>query len=589
MKVKQIVRNYLSDYKFNSLLLRNLLLLLSLMLIPLSGAGLIAYYSYKNMQTRERENISEKLADDIYSSIEEILRESKTQLMYIGMNSNVELYMYDEELNQFNYKIKTIQEMIKMPVLAKDYVDSVWVYSVAGNRVITQEGVAIYDDFSGHDRIAACLEQENERMGMLLTAQEGAKPQLTVFQKVKYGKKLNGVVLQNMGVWALLEELNVPQNAELYVTDGKVVLLAADRELLGKTVEEIRNYDKVVQNGTYLDSTISITSRVAPNYDLEVITKMDMSNYNDQLGRIRGLIFLFLGVMTVITTVLSVVVSFRLFLPIEKIMDSLQEYHSILMGEEELFQNRNELEYILDSIQKTVKAKKNVEMELAERVRLLKKAQAVALQSQINPHFLNNTLETINWMAIGLLDGKNEISHMVGALSKMLRMSMENSDTVVAVRTETEHCKYYVEIQKSRYEDKFDVRWEIPEEVMDCQVIRIVLQPLVENAIYHGIKPMSGKGEILIKGRIEKESVFLTVRDNGIGMSESRLMELRESLRSDSIRESRHIGISNVNQRLKLYYGEEYGLEVDSIEGRGTSVTMRIPQIPAAENPNSKM
>lgn len=486
MKVKQITRSYLSDYKFNSLLLRNLLILLSLMLIPLSGAGLIAYYTYKNMQTREKENASQKLVNDAYSNLKVILKETKSQLLYIGMNSNVELYMYDEELKQFNYKVKTIQELIKMPVLAKDYVDSVWVYSEKGNRVITQEGVAVYDTFWGHDRIADYLELDNGKTNLMIVEEESGRKKLTVFQNVKYGKHSYGIVMQNMDPEALLKELSIPGNAQIYLTDGKRILLSTQKELLGEAKEKIPRYDKVIRNGTYLDKISGISAIVEENYGLEVITSMDMSSYNDQLGRVRTLIFLFLGSMTIFTIILSVVVSVRLYLPIEKIMDSLQEYHSILTGEEELLQNKNELEYILDSIQRTAKAKKNVEQELAERVRLLKKAQAVALQSQINPHFLNNTLETVNWTAIEYLGGRNEISKMIGALSHILRMAQENSDTVVAVRTEIEHCKYYLEIQKNRYEDKFDVKWEIPAEIMDCQVIRILLQPLVENAIYHG-------------------------------------------------------------------------------------------------------
>lgn len=209
----------------------------------------------------------------------------------------------------------------------------------------------------------------------------------------------------------------------------------------------------------------------------------------------------------------------------------------------------------------------------------MKKAQAVALQSQINPHFLNNILETINWTAIELLGGRNEISAMAGSLSRMLRMTLENSDTVVSVRTEIQHCRYYLDIQKRRYEDKFDVVWEIPDEMLECRMIRIVLQPLVENAIYHGIKPMTNKGMIIIKGRMKQGQIFLSVADNGLGMKKQELDNLRKSMESAVIKESRHIGLTNVNQRIRLYYGDEYGLTMESTEGIGTTITVRIPQI----------
>ena len=158
-------------------------------------------------------------------------------------------------------------------------------------------------------------------------------------------------------------------------------------------------------------------------------------------------------------------------------------------------------------------------------------------------------------------------------------MTLENSDTVVPISMEIQHCKYYLEIQKLRYEDKFDVLWEIPPEVERCRIIRIVLQPLVENAIYHGIKPLTNKGLIRIGGRILPEAVELSVKDNGLGMTEEELEMLRQNMRSDMIKESRHIGVTNVNQRLRLCFGEEYGLSVESGEGNGTGVTVRIPRI----------
>lgn len=583
MKVKVILKKYLTDYKFNSLFFRNFLLLLVLILIPLSGAAAICYYAYENMQMKEWQSTSEKITDEIYSDLESIFKEARTQLIYISMNSNVELYMYDtEDIRQFNYKISTIQELIKMPVLAKDYVNSIWVYSAKSNRVITQEGVAVYETFEGHDRIEAYLNKEQDTVDLMISGDDESGslyPRLTVFQKIKYGKEVNGVSIMNMDVQELLKELDVPENVQLYLTDSKTILLAKEKELLGRPVEEINGYTRVIHDGMYLNGFECISSRVSGDSVLEVITRMDMTGYSDQLGTIRMIMLGYLAIMTLITLVLSVAVSVRLFSPIEKIMSSLREYHNVLTGEDELFQNRDELEYILTSIQRTVKARKNVDEELAERVRLLKKAQAVALQSQINPHFLNNTLETINWTAIELLGGKNEISRMAGALSRMLRMTLENSDTVVPVGMEIQHCMYYLEIQKTRYEDKFEVSWQIPEEIRECRIIRVVLQPLVENAIYHGIKPMTNKGLITISGRIEGDLLLLLVSDNGLGMTERELEKLQKNMQSDMIKESRHIGMINVNQRLKLYYGEEYGLTIESSEGVGTSIMVKIPRV----------
>jgi len=259
--------------------------------------------------------------------------------------------------------------------------------------------------------------------------------------------------------------------------------------------------------------------------------------------------------MILITIGLGTFISIRIFSPIGTIFSSIEQYINVLFGEDVILKEKDELMYILNSIQKTVNKKKDIDEELAERVRLLKKAQSVALQSQINPHFFNNTLDTINWMAIGLLGGKNEISEMTNALSRMLRMSLENTDTIIPFRSEIDHCMTYLEIQKKRYEDNFE-------------------------AIYHGIKHLSNKGMITVTGQVVENTIEISVEDNGLGLTAEELKDINFNMQSQMIKESEHIGVTNVNQRLKLYFGEEYGVQIDSKEGIGTKVTVRFPYIP---------
>lgn len=579
MKHKKRFLKYFADYKFNSLFFRNLLMLAVLIIVPLAGAIVISYYAYGNIQEKEQRSESEQLTADVYYDLKRIFKEAETELIYFGMNSDVELYLYDEAVNQYNYKIGTIQKLIRMPVIAKDYVDSVFIYSLQNSRVITIEGVADYETFSGKELIDDFLSKNVQKAMAISKDEYDNNYRITFFRRIKYGKHVNGIAAMTFDIKSLLEELNLPENAQVYLTDAETVFLSTRQELIGHSVEEIEAYHDVAHGDIIIGDEFVTSSKMAEEFPLEVITRINIDDSKSQLTAIRTMLVTFLAVMILITLGISIAISFRLFQPIDKILSSLEEYHNVLVGEDELFEDKDELEYILNSIRKTATAKQNVDEELVERVSLLKKAQAVALQSQINPHFLNNTLETINWTAIELLGGKNEISRMAGALSRMLRMTLENSDTVVPVSMEIQHCKYYLEIQKLRYEDKFDVLWEIPPEVERCKIIRIVLQPLVENAIYHGIKPLTNKGLIRIGGRILAQSVELTISDNGLGMTGQELEALRQNMRSDKIKESRHIGVANVNQRLRLCFGEEYGLLVESREGEGTSVTVRIPRI----------
>lgn len=584
MKIRREVKKYIRDYKFNSLFVKNLILLLALIIVPLSGAVILAYYSYNNMQKNEIEAYNKAIVEDTISGLERVLKEARTQLIYIGFNSNVELYMYDtEEIRELNYKVKSISELIRLPVISKDYIDNIYIHSLKSDKVITLNGISDNKTFKDKAVFEAFTSQPAEdKKGVLLTTSRSTgfdRMLMSVFQDVKYGPLIAGTVVMNLNLEELVHEINLSQEANVYISDGNKIILSNVLEQIGKPVDELEVSDKIRRNSTVINGQNCITARTLEGAELEVISQFDLHTYQNKLSTIRSFILTFLFVMIVITGILATLISIRIFSPIDTILSSIREYRSALIGEEDMLKGKNELTYILNTIHRTVSKKRDVEEELSERVRLLKKAQSVALQSQINPHFLNNTLDTINWMAIGLLGGKNQISEMTTALSKMLRMSLGNTDIIIPMRTEIEHCRCYLEIQSKRYEGKFEVLWNIPDELYECKTIRIILQPIIENAIYHGIKHLSNRGEILVYGNIVNDIVELYVEDNGLGMKGEEVEQLNRNMQCDIIKESAHIGITNVNQRLKLYFGEEFGILIDSREGIGTKVKIRFPVI----------
>lgn len=572
--VKKLI-NYFKDYRFNSLFFKNLYLLLILTMVPITGAAVIGYYTYRNMQTKETETYCEKMVTDVTAELNRILEEARVELLYFGINPSVELYIYDEELNQNAYKLRTIQELINMPMIIKDYVKSVYIYSDNSRYVVSVHGAIKYEDFAYQNIFEEYFEREG-RDKYLITENDGGK-YLSVFQNIDYGREMKGIAVMNINIRKMLEEIEVPEGTEIFVASGGNVLIAYDLSLLDKSLDQIDWYER--NNTIVIGEEYCVASKIEQNSGLEVIIRIDMQDHQVQMKGMLLIILLILGIIVWATFGFALFASIKLFQPIEKIIDSMKQYEFILNGEKEPLLEKDELEYILKAIQKKVKEKEHVDAELVQRIQLLKKAQSVALQTQITPHFLNNTLETINWMAIESLGGKNEISQMAGTLSKMLRVSLESTDIIATVRSEIEYCKYYLEIQKKRYEDKFDVVWDVKPEAYDCKIIRIVLQPLIENAIYHGVKPLSTKGTIRISGESMEGMVVLTVCDNGLGMSETELERVRESLGKEEIREGKHIGLSNVDKRLKLYFGEEHGLQIDSREGLGTSVQICIPKL----------
>lgn len=194
------------------------------------------------------------------------------------------------------------------------------------------------------------------------------------------------------------------------------------------------------------------------------------------------------------------------------------------------------------------------------------------LQAQINPHFLYNTFDTIIWLAEDHQDG--QVVEMVTSLSNFFRTTLSKGQDVISIREEELHVCSYLEIQQFRYRDILQFEIPIAKELFEYSVPKLTLQPLVENALYHGIKNKRGGGKIVVEGHMENGLIVLSVRDNGIGIRKEDLKRLRTSIAKD-----KHVGFGlvNLNERIRLYYGEEYGLQIDSVYGEGTTVTVKFP------------
>ncbi len=204
----------------------------------------------------------------------------------------------------------------------------------------------------------------------------------------------------------------------------------------------------------------------------------------------------------------------------------------------------------------------------------LKKSELRALQAQINPHFLYNTLDAIVWLAEA--GQTREVIHITRALSDFFRISLSQGKDFIPLSEEIKHLTGYLTIQKIRYRDILDYEIDIPEEICGARVLKLLLQPLVENAIYHGIKHRRGRGMIRVSGRAEGAWLMLTVEDNGAGMTAERLAQVRAGL-SAGAGMSPGYGLYNVNKRIQLYYNQPQGVWISSDEQTGTRVTLKVP------------
>lgn len=294
---------------------------------------------------------------------------------------------------------------------------------------------------------------------------------------------------------------------------------------------------------------------------------------------IRYFIILLILLMLMMLVIINRVVSDRISSPIRKLNDSVMEYEA---GEkpEIYIGGSTEIRHLGYSIQNSYAQidtlMKKIVLEQNER----RKSEFDALQSQINPHFLYNALESITWMVEG--ERNDEAVFMISQLAKLFRISLSKGRTIISIKDELQHAQSYMNIQKIRYKNTFSVVFDVDPAICSCCTVKLILQPLLENAINYGVEGMDDSGEIRVTGREEEGTVILSVTDNGIGMSEEEV----SLVLTDSNRIHKHgsgVGLINVNNRIQILFGKEYGLVVESEPDEGTTVSIRLPAIPYTE------
>jgi two-component system sensor histidine kinase YesM len=284
---------------------------------------------------------------------------------------------------------------------------------------------------------------------------------------------------------------------------------------------------------------------------------------------LAGILFL------IVALSISIFLSFRLTKPIKRLENLMKKVEKGDFNIRVEVESTDEIGKLSRSFNLMIGKIKDLMGQIVQEQERKRISELKALQAQIHPHFLYNTLDSIIWMAeMGKME---EVVKMTSALAKLFRSSISKGDELVPIKVELEHILNYLTIQNIRYKNKFTYSIDVDPSIYASKTLKIVLQPLVENAIYHGLKQQAVIGHITITGRRENEMILLQVIDDGVGMSEEQVRTLSDKWRQwDG---GNGVGLQNVNDRIQLYFGESYGLEIFSEPEEGTTVTLRIPEI----------
>lgn len=366
----------------------------------------------------------------------------------------------------------------------------------------------------------------------------------------------------------------------------QVTMAQRNLELLEKRIyqikencEETGHYD---ENMSILDNDIYVFTKLITEeiqeyvyyeaLELEKVKEAIQADINNMLS----VSLIILVVVLVITWTLVIVISDSISKPLQHLCELTKQVGSGDFSMQKINGSGDEVATLERSFNTMVgKIEELVANVRSEQVNL-RRTELKLLQAQINPHFLYNTLDTIIWMAE---DGQSEeVVEIVGALSDFFRVSLSKGRDYITLKEEESHVKSYLQIQQFRYADILEYEINIPEELGEYNILKLTLQPIVENAIYHGVKQKRGKSKIMIHGSYKENHILLTVEDNGIGIQEEKLKQIRVHLEKENPEiTDRGFGLANVNARIRLNYGKEYGLSIDSTYGAGTKVSMILP------------
>ncbi|MBF9014607.1 MULTISPECIES: sensor histidine kinase [unclassified Oceanispirochaeta] len=577
----------ISRYKFKSIFVRNIITNIAFIAVPLILISGILHWNSTRIVKNEISELSRNTLIRNRDLFDALLKKADYVSATFALMSEVFLFTNPSEDSENNRLVaQEVLDNLKPFVLADPHIDSIYIFSEKQNRIITLSGVFILDDFRDNNWMESYRNSHDTlpyRMNRVLF--DDYLPVISVIKPIRNqpGGELQGAVIINLSLDNLTGTIvSDGRNEELSILDNNNrILFSENFSQIGYPLESLSQesgFSQMLAAGEtvrYLKKGgLLLVTTPSSMGEMTYMMKIPLEHYEAKFHDAWVMFFILLLVSFLISLTASLILALNNYRPIDRLLEFVDNPQK---AGETLFKSE-EIKEIAASILTTVHLNENLKEELMEQLSLVEKTRISALQAQINPHFLYNTLDTIRWEAMELTGGENEVGRMLAALARLFRLSLETSGNTVAFRDEAEHAALFLRLLNHRYPDKFEIIWDIDPELNCYLVLKLSLQPIIENAWIHGIKPTRRPGRITIKGRLLKERVLITVEDNGQGLIPEELERLNRIISEDLDLNDQHIGLKNVNQRIKLVFGSDYGLSLKHHPGGGTEVELSFPR-----------
>lgn len=396
----------------------------------------------------------------------------------------------------------------------------------------------------------------------------------------------SGVLLVDMnfgGIEQICKNVDLGESGYLYLIDGDGEIIYHPRQqliyasLLRENNRAAAGYEDGIHREKFGGETRQVTVKTVgyTGWKLVGVVPAESLASNHIQLRLFGIFVVLFFIFFLVFVNLGV--SERIAVPIKALEQSVKELEAGSETVDIAIGGPYEVQHLGNSIRSMVSTMRQLMDDIIRQEESKRKSELDVLQSQINPHFLYNTLDSIVWMIEN--NRYDDAIVMVTSLARLFRISLSRGRTLITVGEELEHARHYMTIQKMRFKNKFTSEIRADGEALGCETVKLVVQPIVENAIYHGMEYADGDGEILVWAHIEGEDLYIDVTDNGPGMRQEQVDRL---LREDGgpaapSRGGSGIGLRNVHQRIQLTYGEPYGLEIESEPDEGTTIRIHLP------------
>ena len=584
--MKRIKNNwfYIKNFKMNRLFWRTFIIISLLLIVPFVSLSAIFYSTTFKTMRNEIAAENSSMLNSAVNIIDDTLIECDTMSSYIAINESAQLFMLNGNNSD---SFSSLTRLAKtLPIIYK-YIDSIYIYSERLDSVITNEISTSSDSFDDMNWLEGYKSIDSPKGVVLPRNKNDVYPSLiTIIKPVYVADEKMGAVIMNINSQTLyhsmLSNKYYNHGQDFYLIDSQNrIILSKEVSNFGKQITDIGftdNFSALKKNsGTHIinGENYAVLCANSGIKHYTYISAASMKTYEQRLSKTRLQLLLISLSLLLFGFALAYFASAKSYAPISEIISFLGSSNP---AEVMHIDNENELMYIINSIKLHIDDKIKMKEILEERMKMLKKAQYDMLQTQINPHFLYNTLETINWMAYDLAGSENPVSTALVNLAGFFRNTLSSSGYLISIDEEIHYTKDYINILNLRYGDLFEVKWDINTSILSFSIIKICLQPIIENAVYHGIKPKGGNGLITVSAQKVDDNIVFTVSDNGIGMKPDIVSALNEGFNEKIyVNDSPHIGLENVNRRIKILFGEDYGLFAKSDEGTGTQVFITIP------------